>query len=108
MTSRHCSKARRLLRWICLALFVPLVWACNAGTFEAPMVKPQAASGNTFQASINRQLDLLFMIDNSNSMASAQANLKANFSSFMSVLKGIDGGLPDLHLAVVTSDMGVG
>jgi len=108
MTSRRCSKARRVLRWLCLAPLVPLVWACNARPFEAPTVKPQTTFGNTFQASLNRELDLLFMIDNSSSMSSAQDNLRANMPSFMNVLKGLPGGLPDLHLAVVTSDMGVG
>src|SRR6516162_1806896 len=108
MTSRLCSKARRLLRWLCLALLVPLVWACNARTFEAPVIAPQPTAQNTFQASLNRQLDLLFMIDNSSSMSSAQDNLRANMPSFMNVLKGLPGGLPDLHIAVVTSDMGAG
>ena len=54
------------------------------------------------------QLDLLFMIDNASSMETAQANLKANLGSFMDVLKSLTGGLPDLHIAVVTSDMGAG
>jgi hypothetical protein len=48
------------------------------------------------------------MIDNSSSMETAQANLKANMASFMDVLKQLPGGLPDLHVAVVTSDMGAG
>jgi hypothetical protein len=48
------------------------------------------------------------MIDNSSSMETAQANLAANMGSFMDVLKGLAGGLPDLHVAVVTSDMGAG
>jgi hypothetical protein len=57
---------------------------------------------------VNRQIDLLFMIDNSSSMDTAQANLKANMGNFMDVLKQLPGGLPDLHVAVVTSDMGAG
>jgi hypothetical protein len=56
----------------------------------------------------HRQLDLLFMLDNSSSMETAQANLKANMASFMDVLKTLPGGLPDLHVAVVSSDMGAG
>jgi hypothetical protein len=55
-----------------------------------------------------RQVDLLFMIDNSSSMDTGQANLRANLPSFMNVLKGLPGGLPDLHVAVVSSDMGAG
>jgi hypothetical protein len=41
-------------------------------------------------------------------METGQANLRANLPSFMNVLKGQPGGLPDLHVAVVTSDMGAG
>jgi hypothetical protein len=52
--------------------------------------------------------DILFMVDGSGSMETAQANLKANLSLFMDVLKNRAGGLPDLHLAVVTSDLGAG
>jgi hypothetical protein len=59
-------------------------------------------------ATANRQLDLLFMVDNSSSMEAAQVNLAANLPSFMNVLKGLPGGLPDLHIGVVTSDMGAG
>jgi hypothetical protein len=108
MTSRHRSKGRRVLRWVGLAAILPILWACNARTFEAPMVTPQTTFSTTFQESLNRQLDLLFMIDNSSSMTSAQDNLRTNMASFMNVLKGLPGGLPDLHVAVVTSDMGVG
>jgi hypothetical protein len=46
------------------------------------------------------------MVDDSSSMETSQANLAANFSTFMNVLKNLPGGLPDVHIAVVTSDMG--
>lgn len=55
---------------------------------------------------INRKLDILFVIDDSPSMADKQANLKANFPNFINVLNTIAGGLPDIHLGVVTSDLG--
>ena len=56
----------------------------------------------------NRNLDILFMIDNSSSMRLSQANLEANFPGFMDVLKNLPGGLPNIHVAVVSSDMGAG
>ena len=56
----------------------------------------------------NRNLDLLFMIDNSSSMRLSQANLLTNFPTFMNVLKDLPGGLPNIHVAVVSSDMGAG
>jgi hypothetical protein len=55
---------------------------------------------------VNRDVDLLFLIDDSPSMADKQANLAANFSKFIAVLSTIQGGLPNIHIAVVTSDMG--
>jgi hypothetical protein len=63
---------------------------------------------NTFSAELSPQLDLLFMIDNSSEMDTQQANLVASLPAFMDVLKNLPGGLPDLHIAVVTSDMGAG
>jgi hypothetical protein len=55
---------------------------------------------------INRRIDVLFVIDNSPSMLDKQNNLKSNFPNFINVLNTIQGGLPDVHLGVVTSDMG--
>lgn len=55
---------------------------------------------------INRDLDLLFLIDNSPSMADKQANLADNFPKFIQVLESIPGGLPNVHIGVATSDMG--
>jgi hypothetical protein len=56
----------------------------------------------------NRDVDMLFMIDNSASMDLNQASLIANFPILMQVLRGFPGGLPNLHLAVVTSNLGSG
>jgi len=55
---------------------------------------------------VNRDIDLLFLIDDSPSMGDKQKNLAANFPEFIKVLKTIPGGLPNVHIAVVTSDMG--
>lgn len=56
----------------------------------------------------SRDLDLLFMIDDSFSMRPLQQKLVAQFPSFIQVLEGLPGGLPSLHLAVVSSDLGAG
>jgi MYXO-CTERM domain-containing protein len=53
-----------------------------------------------------RKLDLLFVIDNSASMMTSQANLRTNLPGFMDVFKNLKDGLPDLHIAVVTSNLG--
>ncbi|MDB4981525.1 MAG: hypothetical protein JWM82_2277, partial [Myxococcales bacterium] len=53
-----------------------------------------------------RDVDLLFMVDNSASMTPLQNKLRANFPAFMNVLKGLP--LPNVHIAVVSSDLGAG
>ncbi len=56
-----------------------------------------------------RQLDLVFMIDNSPSMAPKQDKLRANFPRLIAALKNpIDDGLPDLRVAIIDSDLGTG
>jgi len=55
---------------------------------------------------VNRDLDLLFLIDDSPSMKDKQNNLANNFPDFIKVLSSIPGGLPSVHIGVTTSDMG--
>jgi hypothetical protein len=56
--------------------------------------------------SINRRIDLLFVIDNSPVMAAHQANLISNYRTFMTELANMMGGVPDVHIGVVTTDLG--
>jgi hypothetical protein len=64
---------------------------------DVPMVPPS-----------NRKLDLVFMIDNSPSMAPKIAKLQNQFPKLIEALQdpaqGI--GLPDLHVALIDSDLG--
>lgn len=53
----------------------------------------------------NRDLDILFVVDNSASTGDKQAALAAAFPRMMDVLSQVDGGLPNLHIGVVTTDM---
>ncbi|MCX5747347.1 MAG: hypothetical protein NT062_33190 [Proteobacteria bacterium] len=54
----------------------------------------------------NRALDILFVVDDSPSMQDEQASLATNFPHMMDVLGELDGGLPDVHIGVITSDLG--
>jgi hypothetical protein len=54
----------------------------------------------------NRNVDILFLIDDSPSMLDKQINLAANFPRFIDVLSSIPGGLPEVHIGVATSDLG--
>ena len=55
---------------------------------------------------LNRDLDILFVIDNSGSMKGEQDNLVANFPTFISVLQQIEGGLPNVHIGIVSTNVG--
>lgn len=59
-----------------------------------------------FPALVRRDLDLLFVIDDSASMAEEQAWLTDGFGRLIEVLERIEGGLPNLHLGVISTDLG--
>src|SRR5262245_36798130 len=99
-------KVFRLLRWAGLAAAFPLLWACAARTLEEPQLTPETTYKKDFQQTVNRDIDLLFLVDDSNSMRLSQNNLNDNFPAFMTTLRNIPGGLPNVHIAVVSSDMG--
>jgi hypothetical protein len=54
----------------------------------------------------NRNIDILFVVDDSPSMRDKQANLARNFPEFIKVLDSIQGGRPSVHIGVISSDMG--
>ena len=98
----------RVLRWACLAAVAPVLWACAARTLEEPTLKPEATYGKNFQQTINRNVDMLFLVDDSSSMRLSQTNLERNFPTFMTTLQNAPQGLPNIHVAVISSDMGAG
>ncbi|MFH2005460.1 MAG: hypothetical protein ABI333_02625 [bacterium] len=53
-----------------------------------------------------RQLDMLFVIDNSMSMLEEQFLLRTQFPSLMSELDRLPGGRPDVHIGVTNTDLG--
>jgi len=56
-----------------------------------------------------RQLDMLFMIDNSPSMAPKVSKLAQQFPKLLETLKDPNDGLyPDLRVAIIDSDLGTG
>jgi len=81
-----------------------LVWlaACSGPT----VVVGDFEEVRVLKAIPNRDLDILFVVDNSPSMMDEQASLAQNFPRMMDVLSTLDDGLPNLHIGVVTSDLG--
>jgi hypothetical protein len=87
---------------------VALLAGCPAREVAEVQPKPTKEELKDIPVEINRDIDILFVIDNSGSMAEEQASLTANFSRFINVLQNIDGGLPNVHIGVVSSDLGAG
>ncbi|HVZ71529.1 MAG TPA: hypothetical protein VHJ20_04065 [Polyangia bacterium] len=81
----------------------------NGGSGELTGAGGAATPGRSTQdvtATINRDVDVLFMVDNSASMSPLQAKLIASFPTFVDALKSLP--LPNVHIGVVSSDMGAG
>ena len=92
----------------CSSAAVPALWACTSRSLEPPAVTPDVTGRKRFPQTINRDVDLLFLIDDSMSMKKSQANLLRNFPRSCRALEGFEGGLPNVHIAVISSDMGDG
>jgi hypothetical protein len=59
-------------------------------------------------AEFNPDIDILFVIDNSGSMAEEQSALTGGFQSFVEGLEDFPGGAPNMHIGVVSSNVGAG
>jgi hypothetical protein len=77
--------------------------ACLAGAFDAGM--SDGSIDSPPPCSPTTELDLLFMIDNSNSMAEEQGLLRAEIPRMFVELSST---VSSLHVGIVTSDMGAG
>jgi hypothetical protein len=58
------------------------------------------------RATSNRNLDLLFVIDDSPSMVAKQELMKAALPALLAELSALDGSLPSLHVGVISTDVG--
>jgi hypothetical protein len=88
-----------------------LVAAC---TSSASTPTPAEAGANddlplvTFTAPTNRDLDVLFVVDTAPGARGAQAKLAAGFATFVETLRAGHVQLPNLHVGVISSDLGAG
>jgi hypothetical protein len=99
----------RYLRWALALPALPLaLWACNSHPLQQPSPVPQQQTDILVAVNPIRMLDIIFMVDNSPSMDPKQAALADAFPQMIDELKQLPGGLPDVHIAVVSSDLGAG
>src|ERR1700733_14413017 len=83
-----------------------LLCGCPDRTISEVVPTQGRVEGKIIPVKANRDVDILFLIDNSPSMGDKQSNLATNFPQFITVLSTIPGGLPNVHIGVATSDMG--
>ena len=107
--SAHRTGKKLLWRSLLIGATLPvgpfLLWACQSHPLQSP--NPKAVGELTQYRDLNpiHNADIVFVVDDSGSMAEEQANLARNFPVFMRELN-VPGA--DLHIAVVSSDMGAG
>jgi hypothetical protein len=112
--ARHSSRLLGLVRWqyirwgLAIPSFALALWACNSHDLQVPKPNPQQETDFSILVSPERSVDILFMIDNSPSMDPKQKALAENFPKMIERLQALEGGLPDVHIGVVSSDMGAG
>lgn len=97
-----------------LALMVSATVAASCGDGPPPdaPATPDAGSRSTARVGVFGEaidaLDVLVVVDNSGSMGEEQAALARSFAALTDTLATLPGGLPDLHVGVVSSNVGVG
>jgi hypothetical protein len=103
LTPRFFLRTSALFVGIATILFS---WSCIQRPMKVADPAPDVISDFSALQGATRDVDLLFIIDNSLSMAEEQTLLKAQFTELMRVLKEISGGLPNVHIGVTSTDLG--
>ena len=91
------------------SLLVPLAAMLVGGCLDHPIKKvlydKSAEAQKNVAIAINKDVDILFVIDNSGSMAEEQALLSKNFASFIGVLEQEDVNA-NYRIGITTTDSG--
>lgn len=99
----HMSRSRAVFFILLVLLTGPA--ACTASLPSMSEMDPEEPEDRrSFRA--YRDVDILFLVDNSGSMEHEQEKLAARFTRLADILECLPGGLPHLHIGVVTSDLG--
>lgn len=110
---------------ITLGAAVMLGAGCASRSFEIPKPKDEKQTEKYYPQSIEKEVDILFVIDDSGSMEQEQTNLLRNFPKLIEALRspklGADGSgkpctesdhsgckIPNVHIGVVSTDLGAG
>ena len=84
--------------------------ACVVRPVEKPNPQGTGEACKTQPLFLDKDVDLLFVIDNSGSMEQEQKNLNKNFPALIEALKTnkLGGKLPNVRIGVVSTDLGAG
>jgi hypothetical protein len=91
-----------------MRFWLVVVAVLGACVSSSDPIEPQVTSGamqKRIPLYVNRKLDVLFVIDNSPAMVPHVDNVKTNLGRLADILRAQTGGLPDLRLGVVTTDL---
>jgi hypothetical protein len=104
-----------------IVVVLPIILACPTRPIETPRPKDVQQTNKYFPQSLEKDIDILFIIDNSNSMEQEQVNLATNFPKMIEALRSPKLGgagctptnkqacrIPNVHIGAITSDLGAG
>lgn len=91
-----------------VALSGCLLGACPDRPITKVDPSPQAVEEKLINVNATVAVDMLFVIDASLSMQDEQESLKANFPAFIAPIQALTPNMPDVHIGVVTPNMGSG
>ncbi len=108
--ARSHASIRRVVALATLSLGLFIAVACNSRSLAIPHSREERQEVRVYPQSLEKEVDLLFVIDNSESMDPHQANLRANFVKLMEALRSdkLDDRIPSVRIGIVSTDVGVG
>lgn len=98
--------------WSAICALTLVLSGCSGGaSHELTTLPPQPGNQTTAWITIgpHRAIDLVFVIDNSPSMAAKQSKLKIGLSMLLRTFRDpSSGAFPDLRVAMISADLGTG
>ncbi len=98
------TKIKTITSLFTLALMTACTSDAQLGRYSDSLEQPP----EDYTPKDQHKLDVLFVVDSSVSMNEEQVSMTENISALVEQLEGLPGGLPSLHIAVVSADMGAG
>src|ERR1043165_1307901 len=89
-----------------LGLATGLLAGCPDRTISEVIPQQGRVETKDIPVNFNRNVDILFVIDDSPSMANKRKNMPDSCPNFVNVPNPVPGALPALHAGVVTPAMG--